>query len=35
MEKHNFWSNWSIVFMSDIDKQTLVDLYAKKLRNIY
>ena len=27
MVKHNLWSNWQIVFMSDTDKQTLIDLY--------
>ena len=25
MKKHNLCSNWQIVFMSDIDKQTLID----------
>ena len=25
MKKHNLGSNWQIVFMSDIDKQTLID----------
>ena len=27
MKKHNLCSNWQIVFMSDTDKQTLIDLY--------
>ena len=27
MKKHNLWSNWQIVFFSDTDKQTLIDLY--------
>ena len=27
MKKHNLWSNWQIVFLSDTDKQTLIDLY--------
>ena len=27
MKKHNLCSNWQIVFMSDIKKQTLIDLY--------
>ena len=26
MKKHNLSSNWQIVFMSDTDKQTLIDL---------
>ena len=26
-KKHNLCSNWQIVFMSDIDKQRLIDLY--------
>ena len=26
MKKHNFCLNWQIVFMSDADKQTLIDL---------
>ena len=27
MKKHNLRSNWQIVFMSDTDKQTLIDIY--------
>ena len=27
MKKHNLCSNWQIVFMSDTDKPTLIDLY--------
>ena len=27
MKKHNLCSKWQIVFMSDTDKQTLIDLY--------
>ena len=27
MKKHNLCSNRQIVFMSDTDKQTLIDLY--------
>ena len=26
-KKHNLCSNWQIVFISDTDKQTLIDLY--------
>ena len=27
MKKHNLYSNWQIVFMSETDKQKLIDLY--------
>ena len=27
MKKYNLFSNWQILFMSDTDKQTLIDLY--------
>ena len=27
MKKHNLFSNWQIVFISDTDKQTLTDIY--------
>ena len=27
MKKHNSCSNWQIDFMSDTNKQTLIDLY--------
>ena len=27
MKKHNLRSNWQIVFTSDTDKQTLIDIY--------
>ena len=27
MKKHNLCSNWQKLFMSDTDKQTLIDLY--------
>ena len=27
MKKHDLCSNWQIFFMSDTDKQTLIDLY--------
>ena len=29
MKKHNLCSNWQIVFMSDTDKQTLLDFYVR------
>ena len=39
MKKHNLWSNWQIVFLSDTDKQTLIDLYeivvVKNLRKVH
>ena len=27
MKKHNLCSNWQIVFMSDTDKQALINFY--------
>ena len=39
MKKHNLCSNWQIVFMSDTDKQTLIDLYeiliVKNLKEVH
>ena len=39
MKKHNLRSNWQIVFMSDTDKQTLIDLYeiliVKNLKEVH
>ena len=34
-KKHNLCSNWQIVFMSDTDKQTLIDLYVKNLKEVH
>ena len=37
--KNNLCSNWQIVFMSDTDKQTLIDLYGvlivKNLKEVH
>ena len=39
MKKHNLCSNWQIVFMSDTDKQTFIDLYEilifKSLKEVH
>ena len=35
MKKQNLCSNWQIAFMSDADKQTLIDLYVKNLEDIH
>ena len=39
MKKHNLCSNWQIIFMSDTDKQTLIDLYnifvIKNLKEVH
>ena len=39
MKKHNLCLNWQIIFMSDTDKQTLIDLYeiliAKNLKEVH
>ena len=39
MKKHNLYSNWQKVFMSDTDKQTLIDLYeiliVKNLKKVH
>ena len=39
MKKHNLCSNWQIVFMSDTDKQTFIDLYeiliVKSLKEVH
>ena len=39
MKKHNLCSNWQIVFMSDPEKQTLIDLYetliVKNLKEVH
>ena len=39
MKKHNLCSNWQIAFMSDTDKQTLIDLYemliVKNLKEVH
>ena len=38
-KKHDLCSNWQIVFMSDTDKQTLIDLYeiliVKNLKEVH
>ena len=39
MKKHNLCSNWQIVFMSDTNKQTLIDLHeiliVKNLKEVH
>ena len=35
MKKDNLCSNWQIIFMSDTDKQTLIDLYIKNLKEVH
>ena len=39
MKKHNLCPNWQIVFMSDTDKQTPIDLYeiliVKNLKEVH
>ena len=39
MKKHKSCTNWEIVFMSDTDKQTLIDLYEilviKNLKEVH
>ena len=39
MKKHNLCSNWQIAFMSDPNKQTLIDLYeiliVKNLKKVH
>ena len=39
MKKHNLCSNWQIIFMSDTDKQTLIDLseilIVKNLKEVH
>ena len=39
IKKHNLCSNWLLVFMSDTDKQTLIDLYEilviENLKEVY
>ena len=35
MKKYNLCSNWQIVFMRDTDKQTLIDLYVKNLKEVH
>ena len=39
MKKHNLYSNWQIVFMSDTNNQTLIDLceilIVKNLKEVH
>ena len=35
MKKHNLCSNWQIVFMSDADKQTPINVYVKNVKEVH